>query len=642
MSQFTHGTIDPYTKDGTQLVADIASEESAQNTNHKAASRPSYAVAGMIWVKTVSAVADEIYYYDGANDILLGTVDPTNNTWANTGSAIFTSLEAATAKFTSGAGAGKILTSDASGNGTWQNAPTGTVPNSGTSTTNMLVGDGAGGYTLTEINNAIARNINPKSFSQAVSLTAATSGSNGIQNANNANLNYSTYDFSVGIECSVPDWTPSADVVLRRKHDGANGWILSLLTTGAFRLQINGTTYTSTALNSFVAWTCHKILAVVTRSSATTVGSVIFYVDGIIFGSAITITAGAPTTISNTSIAYHFGTSSTRTAGRVLHIYDFSRALSASESLDLAINGIAAGDKWGSETALYTSDFSAGVNGWTGQRATITGNMDAIGGQDDWLQIYASTDNNTHLGYVLGLSNKFFVRVLLTYYIPSTNTNVDGIQFNVGVGYSSVFSMLDAVTSVIVTLPNDGSGSLAVYLTKSGNRTFVGTGATSDSAYIKLVYLYSVGCTLALESESIQPSPGQWLDSSTNKLHAIQPTAGASLMRPFRTFEIHWTNTWSGTHEAQYIGGVNQSILPSNCYIDKIIGVVSGATIEDIIIGDGSDTDRWVAITTGLAAGTTSFTIANNISDGTNYKMVVDPDANFTGSIVWTIRGFIL
>jgi hypothetical protein len=70
--------------------------------------------------------------------------------------------------------------------------------------------------------------------------------------------------------------------------------------------------------------------------------------------------------------------------------------------------------------------------------------------------------------------------------------------------------------------------------------------------------------------------------------------------------------------------------------------VITGTTIEDIIVGDGSDTDHWVELTTGLVVGTYSLAVSNRISDGTNYKLVVDPDANFTGSIVWTIKGFIL
>ena len=121
----------------------------------------------------------------------------------------------------------------------------------------------------------------------------------------------------------------------------------------------------------------------------------------------------------------------------------------------------------------------------------------------------------------------------------------------------------------------------------------------------------------------------------------IKAVNGIDLKLNKNSFEIRWVNTWTGTHEAQYIGGFNQAVLPANCYIESIIGVITGTTIEDIIVGDGSDTDRWVAITTGLAAGTVSFTIANRISDGTNYKMIVDPDGNFTGSISWIIKNSI-
>ena len=149
-----------------------------------------------------------------------------------------------------------------------------------------------------------------------------------------------------------------------------------------------------------------------------------------------------------------------------------------------------------------------------------------------------------------------------------------------------------------------------------------------------------MGATTVLEPDKLQQK--QWLDSSINKLHAMLPATGTDLKLSKNSFEIRWVNTWTGTHEAQYIGGFNQAILPVGCYIESIIGVISGTTIEDIIIGDGSDTDRWVSITTGLAAGTVSFTIANRISDGTNYKMICDPDANFTGSISWVIKGIIL
>lgn len=148
------------------------------------------------------------------------------------------------------------------------------------------------------------------------------------------------------------------------------------------------------------------------------------------------------------------------------------------------------------------------------------------------------------------------------------------------------------------------------------------------------------GCVLALESEGIQPAPGQWLDSSTNKLHALQPAEGSSLARRKKDFEYRWTNTWTGTHEAQYIGGVNQNVLPSgNIRIDSIT-MVCTATGVNVILGDGSDTDRFVA---SVALATyLDCTIANRNHDGTNRKLVIDPDGNLTGSITTTIRGTIL
>jgi len=159
---------------------------------------------------------------------------------------------------------------------------------------------------------------------------------------------------------------------------------------------------------------------------------------------------------------------------------------------------------------------------------------------------------------------------------------------------------------------------------------------TDDLIYIKNVVITPIGATLALEPENIQPSPGQWLDASTNKLHALMPVSGASLVRPKRTFEVRGTNSWSAASGAQSINSAtddSRAILPENCYIEKIIGTVSGADVEDITIGDGSDADRWVEVTTGLAAGTTSFAIANSVSDGTNYELLITPDAEATMTI---------
>lgn len=79
MTQYDWGTINPATKSGSALASDLDSYRTASNSGHRGASRPSYVVAGMRWVKVVSGTTEELYFYDGADDILLGTVNPTTN-----------------------------------------------------------------------------------------------------------------------------------------------------------------------------------------------------------------------------------------------------------------------------------------------------------------------------------------------------------------------------------------------------------------------------------------------------------------------------------------------------------------------------------------------------------------------------------
>jgi hypothetical protein len=164
--------------------------------------------------------------------------------------------------------------------------------------------------------------------------------------------------------------------------------------------------------------------------------------------------------------------------------------------------------------------------------------------------------------------------------------------------------------------------------------------SSGDDFELDDVKLVKTGLVSELIASNAQSDTGQILDTSGNKNHALLPASGATVVgRPVsQTREVRWTNTWDGTNELQYIGGVNQAILPANAYIESIVGTVSGATPHDIIVGDGSDTDRYVTITTGLAAGTTSFTLANRTTDGTNLKLTVDVDTNATMSIAWVIR----
>lgn len=76
MSQFDFATIDPNAKSGTQLAIDLNNWRDALHSGHRGASRPSYAQAGMHWVREVSGEQWDLMFYDGTNDFIIRSVNP--------------------------------------------------------------------------------------------------------------------------------------------------------------------------------------------------------------------------------------------------------------------------------------------------------------------------------------------------------------------------------------------------------------------------------------------------------------------------------------------------------------------------------------------------------------------------------------
>jgi hypothetical protein len=324
----------------------------------------------------------------------------------------------------------------------------------------------------------------------------------------------------------------------------------------------------------------------------------------------------------------------------------FNRALTSAEVLDLSINGVALADRGASQTPFYTSNFSVNADAITsnaGANLVITGNVDGISGVDDTLRASASAD----VFFQIGRANLFAgrigkkVRVLFDYFVESGS----GLLF-FGIGAAGSKSTIGDNVAIIegawqsISLMADITSDfrfVSAFTTATGNTG--GTLLSGKSVYFKNYNINPTGLTSELIASNAQSDTGQIFDTSGNKNHALLPASGATVVgRPVsQTREVRWTNTWAGTNELQYIGGVNQAILPANAYIESIVGTVSGATPHDIIVGNGSDTDRYVTITTGLAAGTTSFTLASRTTDGTNLKLTVDPDTNSDMSIAWVI-----
>jgi microcystin-dependent protein len=81
VSQYDFGEIDPNTKSGGALAADLNQWRDAIHSLHRGAGPPSYIAPGMIWLKEVSGTLWELNLYTPVGDIKLGNINPSTGVW---------------------------------------------------------------------------------------------------------------------------------------------------------------------------------------------------------------------------------------------------------------------------------------------------------------------------------------------------------------------------------------------------------------------------------------------------------------------------------------------------------------------------------------------------------------------------------
>lgn len=80
MSQYDYGTIDTAETDGVDLAQMLELFRGAMHSMHSGASAPSYATEGLLWLDK-SAAPWKIKFNDGTDNIVLGEINPTANTF---------------------------------------------------------------------------------------------------------------------------------------------------------------------------------------------------------------------------------------------------------------------------------------------------------------------------------------------------------------------------------------------------------------------------------------------------------------------------------------------------------------------------------------------------------------------------------
>ena len=250
------------------------------------------------------------------------------------------------------------------------------------------------------------------------------------------------------------------------------------------------------------------------------------YINGVSVTSGSTATnngsyAGMTDGTSAVNIGvYNDPGSGTFSHGHIYRVKIHNRQLSATEVQHAARSGAnpnAFSDEWAKALGTTdTSDFSAGADSYAGTSMTVTGNIDAIGGEDDTLRAVPNTASGVHYisKSVLTVGKRY--RITGDVYIDSSNSNIDGLQVYAGAFSSTKTPSTDTWTKFdfeVLATQTD----LRIYATDGGNTSFQDAGG-DDLIYFKNIYVTPIGVQADYSGDNWNDAEGTWEDASSSNL----------------------------------------------------------------------------------------------------------------------------
>lgn len=516
---------------------------------------------------------------------------------------------------------------------------------------------------VVDLNSGMLARVNNKAMENAIVMTAATTGAGGIRIIPSSKFAVTTGNFALPWEGSIDAGTVPTDAhrLIGQYQDLDNrlqfSYTPSTKTFSVLAKKAGATIIDASVVleSALTLGRAYKIEPVVVRENAIADGSVAVYVDGNLVGT-VAIAAAATVDISNTGNWHISGNtiaSLYRLPSETISAMTINYAPSAAEVLHRVENGPNFSLIGASEVPVYESDFSAGVDGWGKlQGGTITGNVDGVNGQDNWLRITCNgaVDDggfkNLSQSISAGKRGKFALRV----YLDPANVTVTGVtvtlrtaagastgaseDYQVGVGnqLDIVLESEEPFADIVGQLRVIGSNSSGVRVNTSG-----------DLIFVKVVEVTKTGVTGWWRADDCQGNTAQILDRSGNDNHALLPSSGAMvLLRPRRAAVIS-EHSWYGTGEAQYLSLFNQNVLPVDAYIERVIAIVTGDPQQGKL-GDGIDDDRYCKLeeNAGMIEGVNTLAINKRVSDGTNGKLLWTPLLSGTCTIKFIVEYLVM
>ena len=214
------------------------------------------------------------------------------------------------------------------------------------------------------------------------------------------------------------------------------------------------------------------------------------------------------------------------------------------------------------------------MDGWLGTRATLVGNIDAIGGQDDNFKLTVDTSNSSHYATKSSVvaSGKRY-RVEASVYIPSSNSHLDGLRIG-ETGNSSLYvSEASPTLDTWVKVSGEGVATknvLEIYATDGGSTT-INDAAGDDVIYVRNVRITQIGAVLDARAEQFDTSTGKLYDLSGNDFVGTQ-SGGVSLLG--REMPVYETGTWNGVYEP-YTGSFTAMTMDTSLVYTRIGNLVA-------------------------------------------------------------------
>jgi hypothetical protein len=373
--------------------------------------------------------------------------------------------------------------------------------------------------------------------------------------------------------------------------------------------------------------------------------------DGValyINGKAIAATAtnnGSLAVMPNTSQALRMGRqSSVYGKGSTRGVQVFNRELSALEIRRLYQEGVSFADKsGGGNGAAYTSDFTAGVNGWTASQGAVAGNIDTIGGEDDWLRFTINTTSSADHSAQITISpaNGKRYRIRAKYFIPSSNSLLDGLRIDMGlVLVSGVQSTLDSATYFEYEFTaNTSLTPIIRFRAMDGASSSMADAGGDDVFYLKDVVITRIGTLLDLPMD--EGIGYQVHDRTSNNHHgSFSSTSGpAWIHSQNRGRVLGYDFSGNSTILQPALAGAT---LPPNALIESIVvRETSGANpAAPYISTTAGDTDTKITLGRDIGASEIrSLGIIDTVPGGTAAEeLFINQDGSWAGLLNVTIN----